>query len=83
MYQCEFWSCVDEVADMSPLCIDHTVLLDNDELDECASCEQYKESEFTLCGNCESLIQYGNLLDFNTDDYVAERDDRHIADMDW
>jgi hypothetical protein len=66
MYQCEFWDCTDVAADSKPLCMDHESQLHDREINECPSCELFKEAEFALCGDCESISSYENLLDFDT-----------------
>ncbi len=65
MYQCEFWDCTEVAADSKPLCIDHQDQLHEREINECPSCEIFKEAEFALCGDCESISSYENLLDFD------------------
>ena len=80
MSRCEFWSCAEEVSMGSALCIDHTTQSKNNELDECLSCEEYKESAFTLCSNCEPLSSQGSLLQFNTIDFFSEQDERDFTD---
>jgi len=65
MYVCEYWSCIDESASDSPVCLSHEILLKSGNLSECPLCDQLKESEFALCGECESSSVSGKLLEFD------------------
>jgi hypothetical protein len=65
MYQCELSDCIDAADDSKPFCMDHESQLHDREINECPSCQLFKEAEFALCGNCESNSSYENLLYFD------------------
>jgi hypothetical protein len=78
MYQCEYWSCIDDAAVDSAVCLDHEVMFKSGGLNDCQLCDQLKETEFALCGACESLSVSGSLLEFD----VGESRNEHIEWVD-
>jgi hypothetical protein len=66
---CEYWSCVDESASDSAVCLSHESLFKSGNLSECPLCDQLKECEFALCGECESLSVSGKILEFDIDGF--------------
>ena len=73
MYECEYWSCLDEAGYDNAVCLSHETAFRSGGLSDCPLCDQLKESEFALCGECESLSVSGSLLEFDVDGSRNER----------
>lgn len=68
MYLCEHWACNETAAIDSPVCVSHESQFEHEILDDCPSCDQLKESEFTFCGDCDPK-SYGPVLDYSAIGY--------------
>lgn len=72
MYICEHWSCDGPAASDAPVCLSHDAQFEQGALDDCPSCDQLKEREFSFCGDCEPVASTGKLLEYDPDDYWGD-----------
>ena len=54
---CGFWACSQVIRSDHFLCYDHYLAYQEDSIDECPSCGQFKESQYELCLDCKNRTQ--------------------------
>ena len=80
VYTCEYWSCDDPAAIDSPVCLSHEYQFERENWDDCPSCNQLKEVEFSLCGDCDPVLSSETLLEYGTGEYWGGSYDRAEGD---
>lgn len=50
--QCQFWDCDETIPYDHFLCYDHWTEYDEDEIDQCPACGQYKDVDYDVCLRC-------------------------------